>query len=282
MPVTQPTSNKAESIFFKKCILSHRVQESSGLIKVNNRLWTLNDSGGKAALYQIDEKTGKVIRTVTIKNARNRDWEDLAYDEQYLYIGDFGNNRGNRKDLKIYKISRKALGSKKSVKAKVIHFSYNDQKDFRPHTKKNNYDCEAMIAHNGKLYLFSKNWKNHKTRLYELSNKAGRHHAKYISSFNIQGMVTGATINKQSKMLLLLTYDDLLNVNIWAFTNYKGNDFFSGAKKRLHLFSPLQGQLEGITFIDQHRAYLSSEFFSRYIFTFDAALYELDFSREFK
>jgi len=174
------------------------------------------------------------------------------------------------------------LGSKKRVKAKVIYFSYSDQKDFQPHAKRNNYDCEAMVAHKGKLYLFSKNWKNHKTRLYELSSKAGRHRAKYISTFNIKGMVTGATIHKKSNMLLLLTYDDLLNVNIWAFTNYKGNDFFSGEKKQLHLFSPLQGQIEGITFIDKYKAYLSSEFFSRYIFTFDASLYALDFSREFK
>ena len=282
MPVTQQTSTQQESDFSEKFKLPNIIKESSGLIKIDNRLWTFNDSGGKAALYQIDEHDGDIIRTVTIKNARNRDWEDIAYDDNYVYIGDFGNNRGNRKELKIYKISRKSLASKKNIKAKIIHFSYSDQKDFRSKSKKSNYDCEAMVAHNGKLYLFSKNWQNQKTRLYELSNKVGRHKAKYISTFNIEGMVTGASINKESNMLLLTTYDRLLNVNVWAFTHYNGNNFFSGDKKRLNFFSPLQGQIEGITFIDKHKAYLSSELFQKYIFTFNALLYELDFSREFK
>jgi len=282
MPINREIFEESESTFSQKFRLPNTIKESSGLIKVDNRLWTLNDSGGKAALYQIDEHSGHIVRTVTIKNARNRDWEDIAYDKHYVYIGDFGNNHGNRRDLKIYKISRSALRSQKSVKAKTINFTYSDQRNFKSRPYKHNYDCEAMVAYNGKLYLFSKNWQNQQTRLYQLSNKAGKHTAKYLSSFNIEGMVTGATINKKSNMLLLSTYDNLLNVNIWVFTNYKHNDFFSGDKKELNFYSPLQGQIEGITFIDRHKAYLSSESFKKYIFSFDASLYNLDFSWEFK
>ena len=282
IPPNIKSFEERESTFSQKFKLPNTIKESSGLIKVDNRLWTFNDSGGKAALYQIDEHSGHIVRMVTIKNAQNRDWEDIAYDNNYVYIGDFGNNRGNRRDLKIYKISRRALRTQKSVKAKTINFKYSDQRNFKSRPYKHNYDCEAMIAHHGKLYLFSKNWQNQKTRLYELSNKVGRHKAKYISTFNIEGMVTGASINKESNMLLLTTYDRLLNVNVWVFTHYNGNNFFSGDKKRLNFFSPLQGQIEGITFIDQHKAYLSSELFQKYIFTFNALLYELDFSREFK
>jgi len=281
-PVIRQTSKYGESDFSKKFKLPNIIHESSGLIKVDNRLWTLNDSGGKAALYQIDERNGHIVKTLTIQNARNKDWEDIAYDDTYVYIGDMGNNRGNRRDLKIYKIPRASLRTMNRVSAEVIQFSYNDQKDFTSKPQNNNYDCEAMIAHNGKLYLFSKNWQNQKTRLYELSNKAGKHQAKYISTFNIQGMVTGASINKESNMLLLTTYSNLLNVNIWAFTNYNGKNFFSGDKKQLNFFSPLQGQIEGVTFIDKHKAYLSSESFTKYIFSFDASLYELDFSWEFE
>jgi len=281
IPEIKAPSNYGKTDLLKKFKLPKIVKESSGLIKIDKRLWTFNDSGGKAALYQIDEHDGHIVKTVTIKNARNRDWEDIAYDDTYVYIGDFGNNRGNRRDLKIYKISRRALRSQKSIKANVIYFSYSDQKDFRAKSEKNNYDCEAMVAYNGKLYLFSKNWKNQKTRLYRLSNKAGKHQANYISTFNTEGMVTGATINKESNILLLTTYDSLLNVNILAFTNYHHNNFFSGEKKQLNFFSPPQGQIEGVTFIDKYKAYLSSEYFKKYIFTFDASLYELDFSREF-
>jgi len=270
------------SHFSKKFKLPKKIKESSGLIKLDNRLWTLNDSGGKSALYQIDERNGRIIKTLNIKNAYNRDWEDLAYDDNYVYIGDFGNNRGNRKDLKIYKIPRASLRTQKSVRAQTIHFSYSDQRSFKSKPRKTNYDCEAMVAHNGKLYLFSKNWQNQKTRLYELSTRTGRHKAKYIATFNIDGMVTGATINKELNILLLTTYSSLLNVHVWAFTNFKGKNLFNGNAKRLNFKSSLQGQVEGITFTHNYKAYLSSEAFKKYIFSFDAMLYGLDFSGEFK
>ena len=269
--------------FFKKNFkLPNSIKETSGLIKVDGQLWTLNDSGGKAELYQISEKDGRILKTLKISNTRNYDWEDIAYDDTYVYIGDMGNNRGNRKNLKIYKIPRAALRTQKSVSAELISFAYSDQKDFRSRPQKNNYDCEAMVAYNGKLYLFSKNWQNKKTRLYELSTQTGTHEAKYLSTFNIQGMVTGASLNKEMGILLLTTYSSLLNVEVWAFTNYKDDNFFDGDKKQLNFSSALQGQVEGVTFKANYKAYLSSEAFSKYIFSFDASLYELDFSGEFE
>jgi len=283
VPPKQSVRSKAgESYFEKKFKLPHSIEESSGLIKIDNQLWTMNDSGGQAALYAIDEQTGKIAKTLVVTNAKNRDWEDIAYDENYVYIGDFGNNRGNSKALKVYKIPRAALRSQKSARAEVIHFSYSDQKDFRSRPHKNNYDCEAMVAYNGKLYLFSKNWENQKTRLYELSSTPGKHVAKYMSTFNTQGMVTGATINKELGILLLTTYSPLLSVDIWAFTNFSGKNFFNGDSKNLNLQAPLGGQVEGVTFTDNYKAYLSSEAFSKYFVSFDAALYSLDFSGEFE
>ena len=265
----------------KKFKLQNSIKESSALIKIDGKLWTINDSGDKAKLYQINEKNGRILKTVTIKGAYNRDWEALTYDDSYVYIGDFGNNRGNRKDLKVYKIPRADLRSQKSTRAETIHFKYSDQKDFRSKPQKNNFDCEAMVAHNGKLYLFSKNWENKKTRLYELSTTVGRQTAKYKSTFNINGLVTDASINKELDILLLSTYSPLLSVDVWAFTNYSGGNFFNGASKKLR-FKSLQSQVEGITFTGNYTAYLSSEAFNKYIFSFDASLYELDFSREFK
>ena len=261
--------------------LPHKLKESSALIKVDGMLWTLNDSGGKAKLYQISEKDGHIIKTLKIKHAHNRDWEALTYDDKYVYIGDFGNNRGNRKDLKIYKISRKALKNKRKAKAKIIHFRYSDQKNFHSRKRKHNFDCEAMIAYHGKLYLFSKDWKDNKTRLYELSTKAGKQIAHYRDDFNVQGLVTDASINKELDILILSTYSKLLTVSIWAFANFEHENFFKGTSKKLTLNS-LTAQVEGITFIDKYRAYLSSESFSKYIFSFDASLYEIDFSREFQ
>ncbi len=280
--IVRQESKRGKTTIVEKFKLPNRIRESSGLIKVDNRLWTFNDSGGRAELYQISERNGHILKTLKIQNARNRDWEDIAYDENYVYIGDFGNNRGNRRDLKVYKIPRSALRTQKSVRAEVISFRYSDQKEFKSKKNNNNYDCEAMVAHHGKLYLFSKDWKDNKTRLYELTTQSGKHIAKYIATFNTQGMVTGASINEELDILLLTTYSSLLDVNVWAFTNYKGANFFNGDHKRLNLKTPLHAQIEGITFKDNYKAYMSSEALKKYIFSFNSMLYELDFSREFE
>ncbi|HHD82301.1 MAG TPA: hypothetical protein ENK82_02580 [Campylobacterales bacterium] len=280
-PTFPHIKSNGKSFVSKKFKLPSTINETSGLIKIDNQLWTHNDSGGASKLYQIDEHNGRVLRSIQIDNASNRDWEDIAYDDTYVYIGDTGNNLGNRKDLKIYKIPRAALRNEKRVPAEVIHYSYNDQKSFKRKLHKHNFDCEAMIAHNGKLYLFSKNWQDYKTRLYELSTLPGRHKAIPIATFNINGLVTAADYNPELGILLLTTYNNLMNVNIWAFSNHDNRNFFSGQSKQLNI-EPLQGQVEGVTFIDNYRAYLSSEAFRKYIFAFDAALYEVNFSGEFE
>ncbi len=273
---TLPSNHKSDiTLKFK---LPNEIKETSGLIKVDNQLWTHNDSGDKAKLYQIDEESGNITKSVTITNATNKDWEDITYDDTYVYIGDFGNNNGNRKDLKIYKILRSDLKTETSIRAETINFSYSDQTTFND----KNFDCEAMVAYQDKLYLFSKNWQNKKTRLYALENSKGTHIANYKNTFDINGLVTGATINKELNILLLSTYSKTLNVNIWSFSNYTDNNFFDGDSKKLTLTPPLVAQGEGITFIDNYKAYLSSEAFSHYGISLDNNLYELDFSKEFE
>ena len=275
--ITPPDNTLSTTIKFK---LANSIKESSGLIKLDNQLWTHNDSGDGAKLYQIDENSGSILKTVTINNAVNKDWEDITYDDTHVYIGDFGNNRGNRKDLKIYKISRDDLKTKNDINAEVINFSYNDQHDFsRKSDKNNNYDCEAMIVKNDKLYLFSKNWGDQQTRLYELDTTTGTHIARYKNSFNIKGLVTGASFNKEFNILLLSSYSKLLNTSIWSFSNINNSDFFKGEAKKLTLTNSIQAQIEGITFIDDHKAYLSSEAFSnkKYGISLESNLYELDF-----
>lgn len=139
-----------------------------------------------------------------------------------------------------------------------------------------------MVAYHNKLYIFSKNWQNKKTRLYELDSTAGTHIAQYKDTFNTKAMVTGATINKELDILLLTAYSKTLNVKIWSFSKYSNSDFFNGEAKELTLSKPLVSQVEGITFIDKYKAYLSSEAFSHYGISLDNNLYELDFSKEFE
>ena len=111
------------------------MNETSGLELINGNFLTLNDSGDEPALYAFDSK-GKNLTKILIKGALNRDWESLAKDDKYIYIGDIGNNKGNRKDLKIYLIDFdfKLIDS--------IYCNYNNQSKFKK-KKKNNFNAEA-------------------------------------------------------------------------------------------------------------------------------------------
>ena len=54
--------------------------ESSGLLYLNDRILTFNDSGGEPALYCVDGNTGDLISKTVISNATNTDWEESAQD----------------------------------------------------------------------------------------------------------------------------------------------------------------------------------------------------------
>lgn len=97
------------SNFKDKFELPDQVKETSGLLFFKGKIITHNDSGDSANLYELDSLNGNLLRTINITNATNVDWEDIAEDNTHIYIGDFGNNNGNRTDLKIYKILKSDL-----------------------------------------------------------------------------------------------------------------------------------------------------------------------------
>ena len=76
-----------------------QLSEVSGIdIDELGRLWAIEDNGNKDVLYQLDLK-GNPVKKLKIENAKNGDWEDLAISQNgTVYIGDFGNNKNNRKD----------------------------------------------------------------------------------------------------------------------------------------------------------------------------------------
>ncbi len=81
-----------------------------------------NDRGDAANLYDIDGLSCNLLRIILITNATNEDWEDLAEDEDHIYIGDFGNNDGNTTNLRIYKILKSDFKNKTAVTAERISF----------------------------------------------------------------------------------------------------------------------------------------------------------------
>ena len=176
-------------------LLDHKVSESSGLIFLKGKLITINDSGGKAELYEIDTLSGEISRTVTVKNAKNIDWEALTYDDKFIYIGDIGNNNGNRTDLRIYKIPIQTYLSQSTVSAEKINFSYADQLIQGKNHLQTEYDAEALMSVGDSLILFSKNWKKNLCHIYTVPKESGDYTLSAIDSFATPGKICDASFN---------------------------------------------------------------------------------------
>lgn len=272
-----------EESLIEKLELPESVKETSGLIFFNNRLITHNDSGDGATLYEVDTISGNVDRTITISNATNVDWEDMDQDDTHIYVADIGNNNGNRQDLKIYKILKSDYISSTSVTAEVISFSYEDQTDFTSRPNNNNLDAEALAVYQDNLVIFTKNWVDFQTNVYVIPKTAGTHTAQKVSSYNSQGLITGASI--RGEHFLLTGYDSMANPFL-VFVNENrppGLDFLGGGNEtRISLIGDVfleQGsQIEGVCSLTPTRWYISREFSSTTIGTmtleFPQKLYE--------
>ncbi len=245
--------------------LPKAVKETSGLIFSNGQLWTMNDSGNPPELFQVDTMTGRILRKVLIGNAVNSDWESITQDSSNIYVGDFGNNYGNRKDLHILKISKTDLlnPANDTVFAGIIYFNYPDQADFASELNKNNFDCEAFFFYNDSLHLFSKDWSDLLSKHYVLPADTGTYTARSAEQFYADGLITDASINEHGNIVLLgykNTGGRFWNCFCWLLDNYSESCFFNGRKTRLELGSALHlGQSEGVFLKNDNTGWISSE-----------------------
>lgn len=242
--------------------LPSNLEEASGAAFINDNLWVHEDAGNEDRLYQIDSLTGEIEHLVTIAGADNYDWEDVTEDENHVYIGDFGNNDGNRTNLRIYKIAKNDLIENVAT-SEVIEFTFSDQVDFSVNNNNHNFDCEAFFVFEDSLHLFSKNWVDFKTRHYVLPTTAGEHVAEVRDSLEVQAQITSADISDDGEVLLLGYNTATSEVLFWLLFDYPGNQFFKGNKRKISLGSALNtSQAEGVTFRDDKTGYVVAEKFS--------------------
>lgn len=214
--------------------LPTEISETSGIIFYNGSFITINDSGNDAVLFFINRQ-GKILQKITVPNAKNVDWEDLAIDQnEILYIGNFGNNINKRRNLNIYKYNLK----QSTEKIDLIPFSLSDQKEFPPPMTNRNFDLEAIIVLNDTLHLFSKNNTkpyNGYVKHYTLLNQNTEQIAQLKDSFQLGesgfyfNSVTSADFDLQRNRLILLCYQ-----HIYVFWDFKNNSFFNGKYMKLN------------------------------------------------
>ena len=263
----------------EKFELPAAVEETSGLIFYNNHLITHNDSGNAANLFEIDTLSGTITRTITIDNATNIDWEDISQDDTHIFIGDIGNNNGNRQDLKVYKILKSDFDNSTNVTAEIISFSYADQTDFSSQPNNTKFDAEAIAVFQENIVIFTKNWVDFQTSAYVIPKTTGTHTAQKVSSYDSQGLITGADF--QGDRIMLSGYNSVgMPFLVFVHENRPpGLDFFAGNPFRIDLVNlgllEQGSQIEAIGYFDFNRVYITREFSS-----FDAGTTTIEFPQK--
>jgi hypothetical protein len=125
--------------------------------------WTHNDSGDGPFIYALDDR-GHSLGVWRVTGAVAYDWEDIAAGPgptagtNYLYIGDIGDNGGNRSQIIVYRVPEPTItaaeeGTRKSnaqltEAAEVLRLRYPDGR----------HNAEALMVHpvTGKIYVITK------------------------------------------------------------------------------------------------------------------------------
>ena len=149
--------------------LPNQLNEISGIDDAfRSAYFSINDSGDGPFVYIMNEDGGSILHKMFVSGTDNIDWEDLSTDGEFLYIGDIGNNRNQRRDLMVYRVPINYSwtfyynGGKlnhnlpDTVQAEFFVFNYPDQIMFPPEDSQMNFDSEALTYADGKLLILSK------------------------------------------------------------------------------------------------------------------------------
>ena len=239
---------------------------SSTLFFWNNGYWTFNDHNDNC-LYQIDSTNATTTNTLCINSISSHDMEEISQDSLYLYFGDIGNNRGNRHDLHILRISKESILNQ-TFAIDTIAFSYEDQTDFTAQPQATDFDCEAFVVTDDSIYLFTKQWASTQTTIYSLPKTPGTHIAQRRETYNVNGLVTGATYMPEYQLIVLCGYSYSSRVKVSSLRpfivllyDYKDHRFFSGNKRRLNFKSTVKSQVEAIATHNGLDYYITNEHF---------------------
>lgn len=248
-------------------ILDEKIEEISGLLIDEQNYWGVNDSGGEPEIYLFRKERPQILKTVRFKGESNNDFEVITENDSLIFVGDVGNNYGNRKDLKFLYFNKKRLNGNKyqEVEVKEIPFFYPEQKDYSSRVYRHNFDLEAAFFDEGKLHLFTKQWGDMKTRHFTLDIISGKQPAWLIEEYDSKFLITDAAViyKGDKKRMAWVGYDKKGQAYLMITTiDKKDIHFFKGEKSIYSLgFGGDLGQIEGIAFRNWNEVCYSAEAF---------------------
>jgi hypothetical protein len=185
--------------------LPDELKETSGLYCPDvGSAYTLNDSGNKPIIYNIDS-AGRIIDKKVV-STKNTDWEALTGDRQHFYIGDVGNNSGKRRFVQIHKVSKKDTESETNVTTSKVSYINNSVKsnEYLNH----DFDAESLINVADSLFLFSKSWNTGTLFIYQLNKTEPQQFVEHIREIDgIPGVITGGDFDSKNNRFILVGYE---------------------------------------------------------------------------
>ena len=252
------------ALLAKTIKLPRALNEASGLAIKNNRLYWHNDSSDGPYLYVTDLE-GDLQRIDTL-NAGASDWEDITSDPAgHLYLGDFGNNRGQRQHEAVYRYHPT------TQQTDTILFHYPGQNG-AGRDQPGNHNCEAMVFQGGYLHLFTKaklgKGSNHHTYHYRLPSRPGNYEAELVDSLYLpRRVVTAAALDTVRKQLVFTAYNfnNTLgfipngSASLYTISDYPEGRFLQGNLVKERISWGLPTQFEAVDFYDEDWLYIATE-----------------------
>jgi hypothetical protein len=101
------------------------------------------------------------------------------------------------------------------------------------------------VVTTNEILLFTKQWVSGNTTIYSLPKTSGTHTANYLTTINIAGLITGATLKEDSRLISLCGYDTVLQPFIYLIYDYIGTNFTIANKRKIAVPLPYH-QIEAI------------------------------------
>jgi hypothetical protein len=211
----QKSSSEDPNVFENKPVVKpvsgSTVSEASGIAesRINNGfIWVLEDSGNPPQLFLLGTD-GNILKSIYIRSAVNRDWEEMAIAKgpdpalDYLYLADIGDNGNSNESCTFYRFPEPSSTIDTVKNYDKIVFRYPD----------GGHDAEAFLVddESGDIFILTKRDKS--SRVYRLKSgysTAGVNTAEFVMELPYNG-ITAAAISPDGKDILVKTYTKIFH-----------------------------------------------------------------------
>jgi hypothetical protein len=200
------------------------IDESSGIIASRRNagiFWTHNDSGDGPFLYAFDRE-GNRRGTWRVAGADAYDWEGIAIGpgpdnaQSYLYIGDIGDNGGDRKELIVYRVPEPVVTGSDAGADRFSTLRTQTAEAIRLRYPQGRHNAESLLVHptTGDIYIITKKMKpDSAAGVFKLAapySTAGVNTLKLVSELRVphmfQAMITAGDISPDGQRVVLCDY----------------------------------------------------------------------------